>query len=140
MRKIRWKEIAIIFQRAMNALNPVMRVGDQISKAILVHEPSVSTKEAFERARKLLQLVGIDPSRAENYPHEFSGGTSQRVMITTALACNPKLPIADEPVSMLDVSIKGEILKIMLKKREKHGTAILFITHDYHLQGTSASA
>jgi len=130
MRKIRWKEIAIIFQGAMNALNPVMRVGDQIAEAILVHEPDIDKKEAFERAGKLLQLVGIDPSRAKDYPHEFSGGMRQRAMIAMALACNPKLLIADEPATALDVIVQAQVLDLLKDLREKLGLSMILITHD----------
>ncbi len=130
IRKIRWKKIAMIFQGAMNALNPVMKIGDQIAEAILAHESDVDKKEAWERARKLLQLVGIDPSRADDYPHEFSGGMKQRAMIAMALACNPKLLIADEPATALDVIVQAQVLDVMKSLKEKLGLSMILITHD----------
>jgi len=120
----------MIFQGAMNALNPVMKIGDQIAEAILAHESDVDKKEAWERARKLLQLVGIDPSRADDYPHEFSGGMKQRAMIAMALACNPKLLIADEPATALDVIVQAQVLDVMKSLKEKLGLSMILITHD----------
>jgi peptide/nickel transport system ATP-binding protein len=102
MRDIRWKNVAIVFQGAMNALNPVFEIGEQIAEAILMHE-NVTEEEALDRVSKLFEMVGLDPSRIHNYPHEFSGGMRQRAMIAMALACNPDLVIADEPTTALDV-------------------------------------
>ena len=130
MRKIRWKGIAIVFQGAMNAMNPVLKVGDQIVEAIRTHEPDVSSKESWERARKLFELVGIDPERVDNYPHEFSGGMRQRALIAMALAANPKFLIGDEPGTALDVIVQAQTLKLMRDLRERLGLSMLVISHD----------
>jgi len=127
---IRWKEIAIVFQGAMNALNPVFRVGDQISEAITLHEPDISKREAMERSAKLFELVGLDPSRLGNYPHEFSGGMRQRAMIAMALACNPSLLIADEPATALDVIVAAQVLKLLKELKERLNLGMMLITHD----------
>ncbi len=121
MRKIRWKGISIVFQGAMNALNPVFKVGDQIVEAIRLHEPSVSKSEAHSRAESLLEMVGVDASRVNNYPHEFSGGMRQRALIAMALASNPKLLIADEPGTALDVIVQAQVLQLMRALKEKLG-------------------
>jgi len=129
-RDIRWKGISIVFQGAMNALNPVYTVGDQIVEAITTHEPDVGKREATERAMKLLELVGIEPSRISNYPHEFSGGMRQRAMIAMALACNPSILIADEPSTALDVIVAAQVLKLLKELKEKLGLGMILITHD----------
>ncbi|MCS7369257.1 MAG: ABC transporter ATP-binding protein [archaeon GBS-70-058] len=129
IRKIRWKKIAIVFQGAMNALNPVIKVGDQIVEAITTHE-NVSKEDAWKRTEKLFEMVGIDPSRAKDYPHEFSGGMKQRVMIAMALACNPQLLIADEPATALDVIVQAQILKLMRELQRKMNLSMMLITHD----------
>jgi len=128
-RKYRWKRISMIFQGAMNALNPVFRVGDQIAEAIMLHE-KVSKEEAMEKVRELFKKVGIEPSRVDNYPHEFSGGMRQRAMIAMALACNPELVIADEPTTALDVVIQGQILDLMRKLKDEYDLSVILITHD----------
>ncbi|MEM3760850.1 MAG: ABC transporter ATP-binding protein [Candidatus Bathyarchaeia archaeon] len=128
--KIRWKGISIVFQGAMNALNPVYKVKDQIVESILLHEKNTSKKEAEERAAKLFELVGIEPSRIDNYPHEFSGGMRQRAMIAMSLACNPKLVIADEPGTALDVIVAAQVFKLMKELQQKLNLAMILITHD----------
>jgi peptide/nickel transport system ATP-binding protein len=127
---VRWKGISLIFQGAMNALNPVYTVEYQIVEAIRLHERNVSKKEAKERVRKLFELVGMDPSRASNYPHEFSGGMRQRAMIAMALACNPDILIADEPGTALDVIVQAQVLKLIRSLKEKLNIGIIVITHD----------
>lgn len=127
---IRWKEIAIVFQGAMNALNPVYSVSDQIVEAIALHEKGTRPAEARERAIKLFELVGVDPSRLDNYPHELSGGMRQRAMIAMALACNPSLLIADEPSTALDVIVAAQVLKLMKELKERLELGMILITHD----------
>jgi peptide/nickel transport system ATP-binding protein len=114
----------------MNALNPVQKVGDQIVEAVMLHEPDVEKREAMERARRLFGLVGINPTRVENYPHEFSGGMRQRAMIAMALACNPEMVIADEPGTALDVIVAAQVLKLLKELKEKLNLAMILITHD----------
>ena len=132
MRKIRWKEISMVFQSSMNSLNPVMKIKDQIYDAIIYHSNgnNIEMKDLRETAEKLLSYVNISPEYLEAYPHQLSGGMKQRVMIAMALSCRPKLLIADEPTTALDVTIQKQILWLMKSLREKHGFSILFITHD----------
>ncbi len=128
-RNYRWKQVSIIFQGAMNALNPVFRVGDQITQAIRIHE-KITKDDAWSKVEELFSLVGINPKRARDYPHEFSGGMKQRAMIALALACNPAFVIADEPVTALDVIVQAQILELMRDLRQKLGLSMIMITHD----------
>ncbi len=129
LRKVRWRQISIVFQGAMNSLNPVQRVGKQISEPIVLHE-NVQEAAARARAGDLLELVGISRKRVNDYPHEFSGGMRQRVMIAMALACNPKLVIADEPVTALDVMIQAQILDLLERLRKELNLSMILISHD----------
>jgi peptide/nickel transport system ATP-binding protein len=130
MRKVRWKGVSIVFQGSMNAMNPVFKVGDQIVEAIKLHEPDVTKADAYKRTEALLEMVGVDASRVNNYPHEFSGGMRQRALIAMALACNPKLLIADEPGTALDVIVQSQVLQLMKSLKEKLGLSMVMISHD----------
>jgi len=131
MRKIRGNRISMIFQEPMTSLNPVFTVGDQVAEVIRLHQ-RLSRKDTQERVIEMFQLVGIPApeARLNDYPHQMSGGMRQRVMIAMALACSPRLMIADEPTTALDVTIQAQILDLMNKLKEETGAAILFITHD----------
>ena len=129
IRSIRWRHISIIFQGAMNALNPVKRIGEQIAEPIVLHE-KVDKEVAMKRVGELLELVGIHGDRAREYPHEFSGGMRQRVMIAMALACNPKIVIADEPVTALDVMIQAQILELLERLKRELDLSMILISHD----------
>ena len=129
LEKMRGNDVAMIFQDPMTALNPVMTVGDQIGESIQLHQ-HVSKKEAFEKAKEMLKMVGIAESRAYDYPHQFSGGMKQRVVIAIALACSPKLLIADEPTTALDVTIQAQILDLLREVRARINGSIMLITHD----------
>ncbi len=127
---LRWTTVSFIFQGAMNALNPVQRIDHQIVEAIRTHEPATSAPQARERVAELFALVGIAPSRATNYPHEFSGGMRQRAMIAMALACRPALVIADEPTTALDAISQDQILQLLRDLRHRHGQGLIMISHD----------
>jgi oligopeptide/dipeptide ABC transporter ATP-binding protein len=130
LRRRRWTDMSIIFQGAMNALNPVRRVGDQVAEPVLLHEPSLARAAAMTRVGELFELVGISPERMREYPHQFSGGMRQRVMIAMALACRPRLVIGDEPTTALDVMVQAQILELLERLREELGLALILITHD----------
>ncbi len=129
MEKIRGKEVSMIFQDPMTALNPVMTVEDQIAEVVAHHE-KISERKALAKAHEMLEMVGIPRERGREYPHQFSGGMKQRVVIAIALACNPHLLIADEPTTALDVTIQAQVLDMMVRLREEYGTSMLMITHD----------
>ena len=129
LRKIRGDQITMIFQDPMTSLNPVMTVGDQIAEVIKLHG-KVSKGEVKESSKRMLELVGIDGGRYGDYPHQFSGGMKQRVIIAMALACNPTLLIADEPTTALDVTIQAQVLRLMKELKEKLDTSMILITHD----------
>jgi peptide/nickel transport system ATP-binding protein len=130
MRKYRWKHLSIVFQGAMNALNPVRRVGDQIADAIRLHGTVDGGKEVKARVRELLDLVGITPEMSRRYPHQYSGGMRQRAMIAMALACIPDILIADEPTTALDVMIQAQILELLQNLQQELALSIIMVTHD----------
>ncbi|MCX8024432.1 MAG: ABC transporter ATP-binding protein [Thermanaerothrix sp.] len=130
MQKIRWKRISMVFQAAMNALDPVYKVGDQIVEAIERHERDIDPVEARKRVEALFKLVGIDPKMADRYPHEFSGGMRQRAIIAMALACNPDLIIADEPTTALDVIVQDQVLRELREVQKQMGMSMIYISHD----------
>ena len=129
LESIRGNLVSMIFQDPMTSLNPVLTVGEQIAEVIGLHE-NISEKEAADKAGQMLEVVGIPKERYGEYPHQFSGGMKQRVVIAMALACNPKLLIADEPTTALDVTIQAQVLETMKELREKFGSAMIMITHD----------
>jgi len=133
LRKIRWNDLAIVFQSAMNALNPVMSIGAQITDVLRAHRPSMGADSRKQRAIELLKLVGIAPDRLRSYPHELSGGMRQRAIIAIALALSPEILIMDEPTTALDVVVQREILTEIIRLREKLNFAVIFITHDLSL-------
>ena len=126
---IRGNQVAMIFQDPMTSLNPVMTVGEQIAEVIQLHE-NVDKGTAAEKAKEMLEMVGIPGNRSDEYPHQFSGGMKQRVIIAMALVCNPQLLIADEPTTALDVTIQAQVLDLMKNLKEKYNTSMLMITHD----------
>jgi peptide/nickel transport system permease protein len=130
MNQVRWKDISIVFQGAMNALNPVRTVGDQIAEAIRVHLPDFPKGLIPIRVAELLELVGIAADHQDHFPYQYSGGMRQRAMIAMALACNPRVIVADEPTTALDVMIQAQILELLDQLRRKLGLAIIFVTHD----------
>jgi len=130
MLKVRWKGISMVFQAAMNALNPVYRVGSQIVEAIQTHFAGVDDSEARERVARLFSLVGLDPALMDHYPHQFSGGMRQRAIIAMALSCEPDIIIADEPTTALDVIVQDRILKQLRKIQEELNMGMIYISHD----------
>ena len=130
LRAIRGNSIAMVFQDPMTSLNPVMTVGDQIAETIEMHNEKISKNEVRKKVEDILTLVGIMPQRMNEYPHQFSGGMKQRVVIAIALACEPELLIADEPTTALDVTIQAQVLNVIKELRERLGTSMLMITHD----------
>ena len=130
MRKIRGNNISMIFQDPMTALNPVQRVGEQIAEVVSLHSESHNPADHEKRAKEMLEIVGIPAERYYEYPHQFSGGMKQRVVIAIALACNPDLLLADEPTTALDVTIQAQVLDLIADLRKKYNTAMLLITHD----------
>jgi len=130
MRDLRWAEVSLVFQGALNALDPVQRVSRQIGEAVRLHDPEADRPALRRRVDELLERVGISPERADQYPHEFSGGMRQRVMIALALACDPEVIIADEPTSALDVMTQAQVLALLEELRRDLGLSLLLITHD----------
>jgi peptide/nickel transport system ATP-binding protein len=128
LRAVRWTELAIVFQGALHTLNPVQRVGDQISEAIRLH--SSGRENPVKRVRELMELVGLPSRRADAYPHQLSGGQRQRVLIALAVSCEPRLLIADEPTTALDVMVQAQVLRLLADLQRDLGLAIIFITHD----------
>lgn len=129
MRKIRGNQISMIFQDPMTSLNPVIPIGEQIAEVVRLHQ-KVSRSEAEKRAKEMLEIVGIQPERINDFPHQFSGGMKQRVVIAVSLSCNPALLIADEPTTALDVTIQAQVLEVMKALRDRFKTSMLLITHD----------
>jgi peptide/nickel transport system ATP-binding protein len=130
LRAVRWTDMAIVFQGALHTLNPVQRVGDQIGEAISLHSKGKSQSAVRSRVGDLLELVGLPARRARDYPHQLSGGQRQRVLIGLALACEPRLLIADEPTTALDVMVQAQVLRLLEDLQERFGLATIFITHD----------
>ena len=130
LRRVRWNDISIVFQGAMNAWNPVIKIGEQIREAIREHYPSNSKKENTEKISELFKIVGLEDSIMDRYPHELSGGMKQRAVIALALSCDPKIVIADEPTTALDVVIQDQILKEIKKVQELLGLSLIYISHD----------
>lgn len=130
LRRIRWKGISMVFQAAMNALNPIFSVGDQIIEAIQIHQHGINIQQAREKVVDLFTLVGLDPQLMDRYPHEFSGGMRQRAVIAMALACNPKIIIADEPTTALDVIVQDRILTQLKNIQKRLDMSMIYISHD----------
>ena len=130
MREIRGNVVSMIFQDPMTSLNPVLTVGDQIAEVVAIHNPQMKKEDTIKRAMEMLEVVGIPGERHTEYPHQFSGGMKQRVVIAIALACSPKLLIADEPTTALDVTIQAQVLELMNNLKQQFKTSTIMITHD----------
>lgn len=130
LRVVRWTELSIVFQGALHSLNPVHRVGRQISEAFETHNPDATSREARARTAELLEVVGLPAGRADDYPHQLSGGQRQRVLIALALACDPRVLVADEPTTALDVMVQAQVLRLLEELQREFGLAMVFITHD----------
>jgi len=130
LRAVRWTEMSIVFQGALHTLNPVRRVGWQIAEAYTTHDADAPAREVRARVGELLEVVGLPAARADDYPHQLSGGQKQRVLIALALTCNPRLLVADEPTTALDVMVQAQVLRLLEELQGKLGLAMLFITHD----------
>jgi len=139
MRQLRWRSASIVFQYAMNAFNPVLRIVDQITE-VMMEKNDISEDEAVKTVAHLFNEVGLEPSRMRDYPHEFSGGMLQRAIIAQALSCDPKLIIADEPVTALDVIVQNKILDLLRKLQKKYDLGVLFITHDLSVVAENCSS
>ena len=137
LRAVRWREASIVFQGALHSLNPVQRVGAQVAEPIRVHDRSVSAKVADVRVGELLDQVGLPARLARSYPHQLSGGQKQRVMIAMALACRPKLVVADEPTTALDVMVQAQVLELLSGLVSQAGVGVLMISHDLSVLGTN---
>jgi peptide/nickel transport system ATP-binding protein len=133
LRQVRWDKISMVFQGAMNSLNPVISIRDQLEDVFTTHRPELRRRERRERCAELLERVGVDRSRLRSYPHELSGGMRQRVMIAMAMALEPQVMIMDEPTTALDVVVQREILRELTRLRDELGFAVIFITHDLPL-------
>ncbi|NLG71400.1 MAG: ABC transporter ATP-binding protein, partial [Chloroflexi bacterium] len=130
MRQVRWKKISMVFQAAMNALNPVYKVGDQIIEALENHNEVKTNQEARRRVEDLFRLVGLDPAMIDRYPHEYSGGMRQRAVIAMALACHPDVIVADEPTTALDVIVQDNLLREMIELQKQLNMSMIYISHD----------
>jgi peptide/nickel transport system ATP-binding protein len=130
MRRVRWHRLSMIFQGAMNALNPVRSIGDQIAEALIIHGLAENRAAAGPRVQELLEMVGISASRQSQFPHQYSGGMRQRAMIAMALACRPHVVIADEPTTALDVMIQAQVLELLERLQRELGLAVILVTHD----------
>ena len=137
LRAVRWAGASIVFQGALHSLNPVLRVGDQIREPIRLHDPSVSANQLGERVEELFEQVGMPPSRERMYPHQLSGGQRQRVMIAMALACRPRLVIADEPTTALDVMVQAQVLGVLTDLVSDLGVGLMLISHDLSVLATT---